>query len=223
MLNKADIEYIENAIGYAFSDKSLLSRAFTHASYSDDDNYENLEFLGDSIVGFVVGEKLFKTYPEKSEGALTKMRINLVSERPLSQAIERIRIAEKMRFGIGETRSKIYTHSSIKCDLFEAITGAIYLDGGMENARKFVLDMLSDFSVSDENEDFKSALNEYSAKHELSVEYVMIEKSGPAHKPVFTWVVKVGGKEIGKGTGGSKAEAQQLAAKIALSTLQKIN
>lgn len=219
MLNKADIEYIENAVGYTFKDKSLLVRAFTHASYTEDDSYcyENLEFLGDSIVGFVVAEKLFSIYPKKDEGALTKMRINIVSEKPLARAIESIRISDKMIFGIGETKLKIHTHSSIKCDLFEAITGAIYLDGGMDEAKKFVLTMLeNDIANAEEKEDNKSALNEYGSKHEKSIEYVLLDTSGPSHKPTFTWAVLVNGIEYGRGKGGSKSEAQQLAAKRAL-------
>lgn len=221
-LNKDEIAFIENAIGYVFKDKTLLSRAFTHSSYSTipGKNYEDLEFLGDSIVGFVVAEKLYQTYPDKDEGVLTKMRIKLVSEKPLSDAIELVRIAEMMKFGIGETRSKIYTHPSIKCDLFEAIAGAIYLDGGMDEAKKYVLTMLGDrFYGIKMTEDSKSELNEYAFKHDLNVDYVLKSKVGPDHKPVFTWAVFINGVEYGDGVGNTKAQAQQAAARAALDKL----
>lgn len=224
-LNNEAINLIEEKIGYVFKDKALLSRAFTHTSAQSDNrkNYQTLEFLGDSIVDFVIAEELMKRYPTVGEGTLTKMRASLVSEEPLSQVIDRLRISEFMLLGIGERRNKIYAHSSVMCDLFESICGAIYYDGGMGKATEFVLKSLAELldaaECGDDNSDSKSLLNEYAAKHSLSVKYVQKGQSGPAHKPVFSFSVELDGKAVGEGKGATKQDAQQDAAKHALSSL----
>ena len=170
MFNNLKVQEIEKIIGYEFKDKSLLVRAFTHPSLKPDvtENYQTIEFLGDSILDFIVAEKLMELHPTLNEGFLTKMRAQVVSEQPLADAIGRIRIAEFMQFGMGERRHKIYENDSIKCDLFESIVGAIYLDGGMVEAKRFVLTMLDEaikFATAEEEVDAKSRLNEYASKH----------------------------------------------------------
>lgn len=225
MFNNVKTDEIENIIGYTFKDKTILVRAFTHPSLRPEvtENYQTLEFLGDSILDFVVAEKLMADNPALNEGHLTKMRASVVSEQPLSDAIGRVRLTEFMQFGIGERRHKIYNNDSIKSDLFEAIVGAIYLDGGLEPAKKFVLEMLADavkYARVEEELDAKSILNEYASKHGKEVEYKLVSQSGPVHKPTFIFEVHVDGVCLGNGRGNTKQSAQQWAAKEAL---QKLN
>lgn len=225
MFNNVKTDEIENIIGYTFKDKTILVRAFTHPSLRPEvtENYQTLEFLGDSILDFVVAEKLMADNPALNEGHLTKMRASVVSEQPLSDAIGRVRLTEFMQFGIGERRHKIYNNDSIKSDLFEAIVGAIYLDGGLEPAKKFVLEMLADavkYAKVEEELDAKSILNEYASKHGKEVEYKLVSQSGPVHKPTFIFEVHVDGVCLGNGRGNTKQSAQQWAAKEAL---QKLN
>ena len=130
---------IEEKIGYTFRDGALLERAFTHASASVRDNYQNLEFLGDSVLGFIVSRTLYSEYADTDEGSLTKMRAAVVSERPLAAAIDRLGVAEELITGESEKKNGVSDHSSVKCDLFESLTAAIYLDGGLDEAEKFVL------------------------------------------------------------------------------------
>lgn len=225
MFNNVKTDEIENIIGYTFKDKTILVRAFTHPSLRPEvtENYQTLEFLGDSILDFVVAEKLMADNPALNEGHLTKMRASVVSEQPLSDAIGRVRLTEFMQFGIGERRHKIYNNDSIKSDLFEAIVGAIYLDGGLEPAKNFVLEMLADavkYAKVEEELDAKSILNEYASKHGKEVEYKLVSQSGPVHKPTFIFEVHVDGVCLGNGRGNTKQSAQQWAAKEAL---QKLN
>lgn len=224
MFNNLKVQEIEKIIGYEFKDKSLLVRAFTHPSLKPDvtENYQTIEFLGDSILDFIVAEKLMELHPTLNEGFLTKMRAQVVSEQPLADAIGRIRIAEFMQFGMGERRHKIYENDSIKCDLFESIVGAIYLDGGMDEAKRFVLTMLDEaikFATAEEEVDAKSRLNEYASKHGQEVSYKMVSQSGPVHKPTFIFEVYVDGACMGNGRGSTKQSAQQWAAKEALQKL----
>ena len=226
MFNNVKTNEIEEIIGYTFKDKSLLVRAFTHPSLKSavTENYQTIEFLGDSILDFVIAEKLMADNPEINEGELTKRRASIVSEQPLADAIGRVRLTEFMQFGIGERRHKVYQNDSIKSDLFEAIVGAIYLDGGIEPAKNFVLKMLEgaiNFAVDvEEEQDAKSRLNEYALKNGVDVKYVLASQSGPPHKPTFIFDVYVGGEFMGNGRGNTKHSAQQWAAKEAL---QKLN
>ena len=224
MLDKSAIQEIENIVGYVFKDKSYLIRAFTHPSLKAkvEENYQVLEFLGDSILDFIVAERLMEIHPNWNEGVLTKMRAQIVSEQPLSDAIGRVRLTEFMQFGVGESRRKIYENDSIKCDLFESIVGAIYLDGGMKEARNFVLTMLEKaiaFASPVETVDSKSRLNEYATKHSKAIDYVLVGQTGPVHKPTFEMEVYVDGVSMGNGKGTTKQSAQQWAAKEALEKL----
>ena len=224
MLDKYKIQEIENIIGYVFKDKSYLIRAFTHPSLkpSVEENYQVLEFLGDSILDFIVAERLMELNPHWNEGTLTKVRAQIVSAQPLSDAIGRVRLTEFMQFGVGESRRKIYENDSIKCDLFESIVGAIYLDNGMADAKTFVLTMLDKaikYSSPQEDMDAKSKLNEYATKHSKTVDYVLVNQIGPVHKPTFEMEVYIDGVCMGNGTGSTKQSAQQWAAKEALQKL----
>lgn len=216
---------IEEKIGYTFRDGALLERAFTHASASVRDNYQNLEFLGDSVLGFIVSRTLYSEYADTDEGSLTKMRAAVVSERPLAAAIDRLGIAEELITGESEKKNGVSDHSSVKCDLFESLTAAIYLDGGLDEAEKFVLGALSEeiaaAADSAKRSDAKSRINEYAMKKGVSAEYREEKRTGAPHMPVFTFSLLLGGEIAGEGSGTSKREAQQAAAREALGRIEK--
>ena len=216
---------IEEKIGYTFRDGALLERAFTHASASARDNYQNLEFLGDSVLGFIVSRTLYSEYADTDEGSLTKMRAAVVSERPLAAAIDRLGVAEELITGESEKKNGVSDHSSVKCDLFESLTAAIYLDGGLDEAEKFVLGALSKeiaaAADSARRSDAKSRINEYAMKKGVSAEYREEKRTGAPHMPVFTFSLLLGGEVAGEGSGTSKREAQQAAAREALGRIEK--
>lgn len=216
---------IEEKIGYTFRDGALLERAFTHASASARDNYQNLEFLGDSVLGFIVSRTLYSEYADTDEGSLTKMRAAVVSERPLAAAIDRLGVAEELITGESEKKNGVSDHSSVKCDLFESLTAAIYLDGGLDEAEKFVLGALSKeiaaAADSAKRSDAKSRINEYAMKKGVSAEYREEKRTGAPHMPVFTFSLLLGGEVAGEGSGTSKRAAQQAAAREALARIEK--
>ncbi len=216
---------IEEKIGYTFRDGALLERAFTHASASARDNYQNLEFLGDSVLGFIVSRTLYSEYADTDEGSLTKMRAAVVSERPLAAAIYRLGVAEELITGESEKKNGVSDHSSVKCDLFESLTAAIYLDGGLDEAEKFVLGALSEeiaaAADSAKRSDAKSRINEYAMKKGVSAEYREEKRTGAPHMPVFTFSLLLGGEVAGEGSGTSKRAAQQAAAREALGRIEK--
>lgn len=216
---------IEEKIGYAFRNGALLERAFTHASASARDNYQNLEFLGDSVLGFIVSRTLYSEYADTDEGSLTKMRAAVVSERPLAAAIDRLGVAEELITGESEKKNGVSDHSSVKCDLFESLTAAIYLDGGLDEAEKFVLGALSEeiaaAADSAKRSDAKSRINEYAMKKGVSAEYREEKRTGAPHMPVFTFSLLLGGEVAGEGSGTSKRAAQQAAAREALGRIEK--
>ncbi len=216
---------IEEKIGYTFRDGALLERAFTHASASVRDNYQNLEFLGDSVLGFIVSRTLYSEYADTDEGILTKMRAAVVSERPLAAAIDRLGVAEELITGESEKKNGVSDHSSVKCDLFESLTAAIYLDGGLDEAEKFVLGALSKeiaaAADSAKRSDAKSRINEYAMKKGVSAEYREEKRTGAPHMPVFTFSLLLGGEVAGEGSGTSKRAAQQAAAREALGRIEK--
>lgn len=216
---------IEEKIGYTFRDGALLERAFTHASASARDNYQNLEFLGDSVLGFIVSRTLYSEYADTDEGSLTKMRAAVVSERPLAAAIDRLGVAEELITGESEKKNGVSDHSSVKCDLFESLTAAIYLDGGLNEAEKFVLGALSEeiaaAADSARRSDAKSRINEYAMKKGVSAEYREERRTGAPHMPVFTFSLLLGGEVAGEGSGTSKRAAQQAAAREALGRIEK--
>lgn len=216
---------IEEKIGYTFRDGALLERAFTHASASARDNYQNLEFLGDSVLGFIVSRTLYSEYADTDEGSLTKMRAAVVSERPLAAAIDRLGVAEELITGESEKKNGVSDHSSVKCDLFESLTAAIYLDGGLDEAERFVLGALSEeiaaAADSAKRSDAKSRINEYAMRKGVSAEYREEKRTGAPHMPVFTFSLLLGGEVAGEGSGTSKRAAQQAAAREALGRIEK--
>lgn len=213
----------ENIIGYTFKDKTLLQTALTHSSYANELQgkeafNERLEFLGDSVLGMITAEHLFNNHPELPEGQLTKIRAALVCEKSLHKFANSIRLGEFIRLGKGEINTGGRERPSILADAFESVIAAIFLDAGFEEAKKFVLRFISNASVEDiPISDYKSALQEITQKnHGEILEYFMAGESGPDHAKTFIVEVKLNSNVIGTGTGKSKKQAEQMAAKEAL-------
>lgn len=215
-------EKIEKILGYTFRDGALLERALTHPS-AGADNYQKLEFLGDSVVGYAVARKLYEVFPDEGEGVLTRLRAGIVSEKPLAAAADRTGLSSHIRLGDAETRAGVGDHSSVKSDIVEAVAAAICLDGGIAEAEAFVLRFLGDeIAKAEQNphaRDPKTALNEYAQKRGLSVGYKELTRTGAPNAPVYGYAVLIDGVIRGEGVGKSKRAAQQEAAKNALAVL----
>jgi ribonuclease III len=219
------LEALQCRLGTAFADAGLLLRAVTHPSWALEQggqDYERLEFLGDSVLGFVVAEYLHATFPELAEGELTRMKIALVSGPALAETGRELGLADAARLGRGAAREGI--KPSVLEAMFEAIVGAVYLDAGVDVAREFVLRALGSrldpaalvAGVSDP----KSTLQEYTQARGLGLPaYRITGNEGPAHDPRFFAEVEVGERVVGRGDGTSKQSAEQAAAEAALETL----
>ncbi len=212
----------ERRIGYEFKDKTLLKRALTHSSYANEkgtglDN-ERLEFLGDSVLGFITAEYLFEHYKDKAEGDLTKKRAYAVCEKTLFGYAEKIGLGEMIILGRGEERTGGRKRPSVVSDAFEALIAAIYLDGGIQNAKKFVLPFIEIASEAKPDfKDYKSTLQEVLQQNPTEkFEYVVVGESGPDHNKEFIVEIHMNSNVIGRGVGGSKKKAEQQAAKSAL-------
>lgn len=224
------LEQLEQAIGYSFQDKGLLETALCHSSYANETlhdslkSYERLEFLGDSILGFVVAEYLYQNYPEKPEGQLTRLRAELVCETNLAKIAAKIGIGEHLKLGHGGEQDGGRHRASIIADVVESIIAASYLDGGEQAARgiinRFVLSEVSFDAIRDD--DYKTALQEIiQRKKNQSVSYRLIGEKGPDHQKVFCIEVLLNGQTIGTGEGTSKKRAEQSAAQAAIAYLNK--
>lgn len=218
-----EIVEIEKIIGYKFSDKNLLERAFTHGSKDRDatKNYQSLEFLGDSILDFVIAKRLMEINPNAHEGALTRLRAQIVSKEPLADEIGKLGLENYLIVGKGENAQAICNQPKIMSDIFEAVIGAIYLDSkSIDTAEHFILTKLADLLNGKCKhvgiDDYKSKLNEFASKNDLQVTYIEVKRTGPAHNPTFVVEVKVNTFIAGCGKGKTKREAEQLAAKEAL-------
>lgn len=226
-----DFEAVQRIIGYEFRDKNLLVRAFTHNSgikKGNKQSYQNLEFLGDSILDFIIAEALMRRHPIFDEGQLTRMRAAIVSEKPLAETIGRLGLNKYLIMGLSEMKMGINNNASVMSDMFEAIVAGIYLDGGIRNAKRFILSALEPIILRSECNnnnfyDYKSMLNEFAGKHNLTVKYNDVPINVADKKQKFAFEVCVDGEPLGKGVGGSKKEAQQMAARIAYKKLIKDN
>lgn len=211
---------LQAAIGYSFEDKSLLEVALTHASFSNESkknlpNNERLEFLGDSVLSIVVADHLFRQQPALPEGELTRRRAALVCEAALSDFAKAIRLGDHLRLGKGEEMNGGRTRPSILSDAFEALIAAIYLDGGIEAARGFILPFVRQGAGG--GDDYKTRLQEVVQQNpEERVSYIVTDESGPDHDKQFTVEVHINTNCVGTGKGHSKKLAEQQAARQAL-------
>ncbi len=212
------------AVGYTFKNELLAKEALTHSSYANEfgvRSYERLEFLGDSILSVVVSEYLYENFPDMPEGELTKVRAAAVCERSLYEVASGLSLGKFLFLNKGEESTGGRERISILADIVEATIAAIFLDSGMEEAKKWIMTNVKcviDKAVSGKAfKDYKTQLQEIAQSGALeAISYRLVEESGPAHMKKFSYEVLSGDKVIGKGCAGSKKEAEQLAAKAAL-------
>ena len=224
------INELEAAIGYRFKNITLLQNALAHSSYANErwhnslKSNERLEFLGDSILGMVVAEYLYRNFSDRPEGDLTRMRADMVCERSLAQVAERIDLGKHLLLGNGEEAGGGRQRDSILADAVESVIAACFIDGGMEAARHFINTfVLTNVPVQKlKNVDYKTALQELVQQKKNQVLcYQLVGESGPDHDKVFTAQVLLNDQVIGEGVGSSKKRAEQDAARAALEQLQK--
>lgn len=224
---------IEEKIGYSFKDKGLLNLAFVHRSYYNEhrslvsDHNERLEFLGDTVIGLIISEFLYKELPQESEGRLSHLRSQIVDMGTCAGFVDKLGLGAYILLGKGEKRSDSRGKETIWADFFEALLGAIYLDGGLEAARQF---FFSHFTqdvkeiLNAPTRNWKAELQDYSQKrYQKPPQYKVIKETGPDHSKIFHVSVSIEEKEVGEGTGPSKKDAEQKAAENALIKLEKEN
>ncbi len=225
------MDTLEKTLGYSFRDPAMLELALTHSSYANERGSgragcnERLEFLGDSILGYLSAECLYCAYPDKPEGEMTKLRSELVCEQSLARVAGKLGLGKHLRLGRGEELNGGRTRPSINADAVEAVLAAIYLDGGLAEAKKFVYSFILDGVARAEkrgSHDYKTLLQE-KVQHggAESPSYVITGESGPDHSKVFSAEVLIAGRVAGVGSGKTKKEAEQNAAKNALEKRRK--
>lgn len=233
MTPATSIEAVQRLLGYRFHQPRLLEEALTHKSYSnerrsrDRTQNERLEFLGDAVLSLVMSEYLAAEFPGSNEGGLSKLKAHLVSEASLAKAARRMKLGRLLRLGKGEELSKGREKHSLLADALEALIAAIYLDGGLEASRKFTLQVLGEELLATRAEqarpgmeDYKTQLQEVCQKrYESLPQYETVRESGPDHEKVFEVELTIQGVMRGIGRGRSKKEAEQMAAKEALTQL----
>lgn len=215
---------IEKKIGYEFSDKELLKTALSHSSYANENhtrNNERLEFLGDSVLSIIVSDYIFKKMENVNEGDLSKFRATLVCEQSLAEIAKKINLSELVFLGRGEEKMGGRRRPSIISDAFEAVLGAIYLDGGMDTARKWLLGLIEERILETLTgklyRDYKTTLQEIVQRDgKSSVTYKTISENGMEHNKSFEVQVFVNGEPKCKALGHSKKEAEQAAAKATI-------
>ena len=209
-----------------FSNKNLLRQAFTHRSYTNESTYpiqdnERLEFLGDSVLGLITNEYLYKTYPQYPEGKLSSIKSKVVSEISLAQVSREIGLPNLLFLGKGENATKGREKQAIQADVFESLVGAMYLDQGYRKTKKFVLKLLlkqiKKVEKANLSEDYKTILQEYcQKKYKLLPRYQLSHEKGPEHDKEFFVKVYVNEKILGEGSGSNKRKAEHDSAKKAI-------
>ena len=221
------MEALEEKLGYRFTDRALLENALTHSSYANENrargaqSNERLEFLGDSVLGMVTADYLYRAHPDLPEGDLTRTRAALVCEGSLVEVAKLLCLGDYLKLGKGESAGGGRERPSIVADAVEAVLAAVYLDGGIGSARKliqrFILDKEEEKSAS---RDYKTALQELVQRESGRVlGYKLIGAQGPDHAKIFSVEVDLNGVPIGQGQGRSKKEAEQMAARAAIGKL----
>lgn len=224
------LEQLQELIDYRFRNRQLLLEALTHSSFAQEsseqgrDN-EQLEFLGDAVLNFLVSVRLVDTFPEYDEGELSRARARLVAAPHLAQVAARLELGEYLRLGRGEEKTGGRTKSALLVNALEALIAALHLDGGLERARLFVDQFVLSADLASSAEDlasvdYKSALQEYlQAEHLGLAEYRVVDEAGPEHQKTFTVEVIAGEDLLARGRGGTKKAAEQQAAQVVLERL----
>jgi len=221
-----ELKILEKSIKYKFKDNNLLALAMTHRSHSGKNN-ERLEFLGDSILNFVVADLLFKKFSDLDEGDLSRLRSQLVKEEPLSKLGNRLKIGDFLSLGVGELKSSGWRRPSILADAFEALIGAIFIDGGMKYAYKFIDDafeeLIEKINPKEIHKDPKTILQEFLQAQKVTLpNYEVINVEGEAHNQLFTVLCSVSKFDVkAEGGGRSRKIAEQKAAEEAMATIEK--
>ncbi|WP_022760222.1 MULTISPECIES: ribonuclease III [unclassified Butyrivibrio] len=229
MIGENELNELQESIGYHFKDSNLLLQALTHSSYANEQkinkrgDYERLEFLGDAVLELVSSHYLYKKYPDKKEGEMTKMRASMVCEPALAYCASSIHLEKYLILGKGEEATGGRYRESIISDVMEAIIGAIYLDSGIKAAKahieKFILDNPEEKQIF---YDSKSVLQEMVQRDNgLELRYEICGEKGPEHDKIFESAVYVGDKKLGEGSGRTKKAAEQKAAYQAILELKK--
>ena len=223
-----DLETVEKNIGYKFKNKALLENALTHTSYAYEHNVksnEKLEFLGDSILEYISSEYIYQNYKDLKEGEMTKVRATVVCEKSLHKIAQKHNFSEFLKLGKSEIQTGGSKKPAIMADSVEAVIAAIYLDGGIEPAKKFIIENLKEeIEIATKNvgiKDYKTVLQEKLQEHgEVKIEYKIIKETGPDHDKSFEAEVEVNGNILATGIGKSKKEAHMQAAKKALENIK---
>ena len=222
------MEKLEEKLGYTFQNRALLENALTHSSYANENKHtgaqsnERLEFLGDSVLGMVTADYLYRVHPDLPEGDLTRTRAALVCEGSLVEVAQQLNLGSYLKLGKGEDAGGGRERPSIVADAVEAVLAAVYLDGGIGSARKiiqrFILDREEEKSGS---RDYKTALQELVQRESgQGLAYRLVGSTGPDHAKRFQVEVELNGVPVGAGEGRSKKEAEQMAAKAAIGKLK---
>jgi len=220
------ISNLEKRLGYQFKNKKLITEALTHRSYKKELNNERLEFLGDAVMDLIVGEYLFNLFPKAEEGILSKLRAALVNEESFTRLAKRLNIGKHLLLSAAEENNNGRNKPSILSSAFEAVIGAIYLEGGFEKAKKVALKLLKEEfpSITPEEllKDYKTTLQEITQAHFGVVpEYKLIKASGPDHQKEFEIGVFIQDKQYATAKGKSKKTAQQEGARLTIEKLKK--
>ena len=222
------IKDLENAIGYRFRNISLLQNALAHSSYANERYHnglmsnERLEFLGDSVLGMLVADYLYRNFPDRPEGELTRMRADMVCEKTLAGVANVLQLGQHLLLGKGEEQGGGRSRDSILADAVESVIAACYLDGGMEVASAFVQKfILVNVPLTKlKNTDYKTALQELvQQKKNQTLTYTLVGESGPDHDKQFVVQLQLNGQTVGSGSGSSKKRAEQDAARDAMEKL----
>jgi ribonuclease III len=224
---------LEKKIQYSYKDITLLEQALIHSSYSNEKgfgplkSYERLEFLGDAVLQLIISDYLYEKYPDFPEGELTKLRSKVVCESTLADCARMLDLGEYMQFGKGEELTGGRMRPSILADCFESLVAAMYLDGGISHSRAFVLWALEkkimDAIMGKIFIDYKTRLQEVVQAHKVTnIRYSVVDEEGPDHNKIFHTEVLINDQCAGEGKGHSKKEAEQLAAKVALSRIHEL-
>jgi len=228
-----EFDALQQAIGYRFRDRGLLEHAMTHTSRANEDvsggvhDNESMEFLGDAVVGFVIADVLFREFPAFDEGEKSKTKATLVSTTTLARQAERLNLGEHLLLGRGEEKTGGRRKQALLADGYEALIAAIYLDGGIEHVRAFIVREFAPLLAEVQqhgiagSQDYKSALQELlQARDQPLPEYRLVGTMGPDHRKLFQVEVVVNGEPLAESTGPSKKEAEQDAARVALDKLK---
>ena len=232
------LDELQKIIGYTFKNAEFILNAVTHSSYINEgilrkdalseiqsgSNNERLEFLGDAVLELVMSEHIYKTYPELTEGEMTKLRASIVCEPTLSKAARKLDLGSCIRMGRGEEQTGGRERGSILADCFESIAGAIFVDGGFDSAKSFILKTMDEFILERRKNfmlaDHKTVLQEIIQRDSKEpLEYTVIAEEGPAHQRIFVVELCHSGRKLSTGRGKSKKEAEQHCAKQAIQVL----